>query len=134
MSLAKATEKQAQALLEVGFNQPKNPFKPKAKRPKMSKSLAHKLLEKWAARIKSGTNRRSASLNEVMNTVNEKQAGVLLNLLDPGRRKRKQQEKKAKNEPVKYDQRRFMDEDEKRNAQRVDESIEQMYAKKGLKK
>lgn len=134
MSLAKATEKQAQALLEVGFNQPKNPFKPKRKRPTMDRKLTHKLLEKWAERIKSGTNRRSASLSEVMDTVNEKQAGVLLNLLDPGRRKRKQQEKKAKKAQVKYDQRKFMDENEKRNAQRMDESIEQMYAKKGLKK
>lgn len=117
-----ATMAQAELLLQLGFNEPKNPENRHHKQGKSGIS-PRKVMELYAQRIINGDSktRKASSTGYIMRNLSFGQAGMLIKAL-----KKAHDVKGRSSQTMKLPQRQFLDEDPDRNSKRMTAEIDKV--------
>lgn len=115
----KATEEQANRLLELGFNQPARPRPSEGYKSLEGRMDNADFIKSWVIRMRKGRNRKAASVGFIMSHISKVQAGALIRefkkQLGIGRK------------PNITPQRQFLNEDETHNSQILtEEAVKQI--------
>lgn len=118
-----SSQAKAELLLKLGFNEPATPrgYKPRRGKGRLS---GRQVIGLWALRILSGKNRRSSSVKYIQENLTDGQVGALISEL---RKRKGLNNKKGK---LELPARGFLDEDEKRNTERMTKQVDKIITDK----